>query len=69
MNVKVSNPNKHYGLIGKEMLKLWKERYPSKENPPKGKQIYQGRATLVNTYYEKDQDLLEIAIKKVLNLK
>jgi hypothetical protein len=69
MGLTVENPNTQYSLIGKEMKKLWKERYPKETPPPKGKQPFQGKVVEVNTYYEKDRDLMEKAIKKVLNKK
>jgi hypothetical protein len=64
LNLKLSNHM--YSQVGKIMKKLWQQRYKTTENPPKGKQVFQGKVLDVNTYYEEDADLMERAIREVM---
>lgn len=56
------------GLIGKKLVRLWRDRYgkSNEEQPPKRQTTYLGRPILENTYYEADRDLMEQAIREVV---
>jgi hypothetical protein len=57
-----------YSSVGKRMKKLWEERHnkSSEDSPPKGKQWVHGKVLNVSTYYEEDADLMERAIREVM---
>jgi hypothetical protein len=59
------NPRGTSPQIGRRVAQLWRERYPG-ETPAKRDTLYQGRPYKENTYYQRDYDLLEKAIKEIV---
>ncbi|CAM9297677.1 unnamed protein product, partial [Ectocarpus sp. 13 AM-2016] len=55
------------GLVGKRMKALYAERYGgvAASNIPKRQTIFMGRPYKENTYFSRDKDLMEQAIREV----
>jgi hypothetical protein len=63
MNVKL--PDNAEISIGGTVSRLYRERH-NNEAPPKHEQLIGGRSTLVNSYFEKDRDLVERAVREYM---
>lgn len=58
------NPKDKSPQIGKVLATMWRARYPGQEIP-KRRTTYRGRPYNENTYYDRDRDLVEKAIRQV----
>jgi len=58
------------GLVGKRMLKLWREKYghDSTVQPPKRQTTFRGKPFKENTYYRCDLEIMRQAIREVCDV-